>query len=66
MLCGSTINERLIRSLKRKALKRIKTLARDPETQEVIQTSKFSGWLSKLKTPFTRAFLEDLFESTDN
>ena len=60
------VNERSIRSLKRRALKRTKTLARDPETQEFIQPSKFSMWLSKLKTPFTREFWENLLETTDN
>jgi sodium/potassium-transporting ATPase subunit alpha len=60
------VNERSINSLKRKALRRSKTLARDAETQEVIQPSKISLWLSKLKTPFTRAFWEDRFEVTDN
>ena len=62
----TTVNERSIRSLKRKALRRTKTLARDAETQEVIPPSKFSVWLSKLKTPFTRYFWEDLLETTDN
>lgn len=66
-LCDlTTVNERSIRSLKRRALRRTKTLGRDPETQEIIQPSKFSAWLSKLKTPFTRVFWEDLLETTDN
>jgi len=60
------VNERSIHSLKKKALKRTKTLARDPETQEIIYPSKFSVWLSKLKTPFTRSFWEDMLEPTDN
>jgi len=60
------VNERSIRSLKRRALRRSKTLARDPETQEVVQPSKFSVWLSKMKIPFTRHFWEDLLETTDN
>lgn len=62
----TTVNERSIRSLKRKALRRSRTLGRDTETQEVIQPSKYSAWLSKLKTPFTRSFWEDMFEATDN
>ena len=62
----TTVNERSIRSLKRKALRRSKTLGRDAETQEVIQPGKFSVWLSKLKTPFTRSFWEDMMEKTDN
>ena len=67
ILCDlSTVNERSIRSLKRRALIRTKTLARDPETQEVIYPSKFSVWLSKLKAPFTRTFWVDMLEPTDN
>lgn len=62
----TVVNERSIRSLKRKALRHSKTLDRDTETQEVIKPSKFSVWLSKLKAPFTRSFWEDMFETTDN
>jgi len=36
------------------------------ETQEIIQPSKFSTWMSKLKTPFTRAFWLNMLETTDN
>ncbi|KAF9036806.1 aminophospholipid-transporting P-type ATPase [Panaeolus papilionaceus] len=60
------VNERSIRSLKRRALKRSKTIGRDPETMEPIQPSKLSIWFSKLKTPFKRSFWQDLLEPTDN
>ncbi|KAF8162822.1 aminophospholipid-transporting P-type ATPase [Crassisporium funariophilum] len=60
------VNERSIRALKRRALQRSKTLARDAETQEVIQPSKISIWFSKMKTPFRRSFWENMTEVTDN
>lgn len=52
-------------SLKKKALRRTKTLRRDPETQEVLPPSKLSVLASKLQKPFTRAYWEDAMESTD-
>ncbi|PPQ63350.1 hypothetical protein CVT24_006723 [Panaeolus cyanescens] len=60
------VNERSIRALKRRALKRSVTLGRDPETMESIRPSKLALWLSKLKTPFKRSFWEDVLEPTDN
>ncbi|KAK7024036.1 cation-ATPase-N domain-containing protein [Favolaschia claudopus] len=59
------VNERSILSIKRKALRRTKTLRRDPETQEVIPPSKFSVLMSKFKKPFTREYWEDATEPTD-
>ena len=53
-------------SLKKRALRRTKTLRRDPETQEVIQPSKFSQTMSRMKAPFTRQFWEDTLERTDD
>lgn len=53
-------------SLKKRALRRSKTLARDIETHEPIRPSRVSLWIEKLKTPFRRAFWEDMFEATDN
>ena len=52
-------------SLKKRALRRTKTLRRDPETQEVLPPSKLSVWTSWFKAPFTRTFWEDRFERTD-
>lgn len=60
------VNERSIHSLKKRALRRSRTLARDTETQEVIQPSRVSQWIHKLKTPFRRTFWEDVLEPTDN
>jgi sodium/potassium-transporting ATPase subunit alpha len=60
------VNERSILSLKKRALRRTKTLARDPETQEALRPNVFTRFIMKLKTPFTRIFWEDKFESTDN
>ncbi|THH27921.1 hypothetical protein EUX98_g6275 [Antrodiella citrinella] len=60
------VNNNSILSLKRKALRRTKTLRRDTETQQVIPPSKFSNLKTKLKAPFTREFYEDLFERTGN
>jgi len=59
------VNERSILSLKRKALRRTKTLRRDPETQEFLQPSKLSVLAEKFRKPFTRAYWEDAMESTD-
>jgi len=60
------VNERSINALKRRALVRSKTLRRDAETLEVIPPSKWSVWLSKLKTPFKRSYWEEMLEPTDN
>ncbi|KAH9911673.1 aminophospholipid-transporting P-type ATPase [Epithele typhae] len=60
------VNDRSITSLKKRALRRTKTLARDPETNEAIQPSKLSVFLTKLKAPFTRQFWEDALERTDD
>ncbi|KAF7353783.1 Cation-ATPase-N domain-containing protein [Mycena venus] len=59
------VNERSILSLKKKALKRTKTLRRDPETQEVIPPSRLSVLMEKLKKPFTRTYWEEAMESSD-
>ncbi|KAF7323324.1 Cation-ATPase-N domain-containing protein [Mycena chlorophos] len=59
------VNEKSIMSLKRKALRRTKTLRRDPETQEVVPPSKLSVFVDKLRKPFTREYWEDAMESSD-
>ena len=61
-----SVSDRSILSLKKRALRRTKTLRRDPETQEVLPPSKLSVWKSRVKAPFTRTFWEDRFERTDN
>jgi sodium/potassium-transporting ATPase subunit alpha len=60
------VHERSILSLKKKALRRTKTMKRDPETNEAIRPSKLSMYAAKLRKPFTRVFWEDMFEKTDN
>lgn len=51
-------------ALKKRALRRTKTLARDSETQELIQPGRISVWAKKLRSPFTRIFWEDLLEDS--
>ncbi|KAJ7577471.1 aminophospholipid-transporting P-type ATPase [Mycena floridula] len=59
------VNERSVMSIKKKALRRTKTLRRDTETQQVIPPSRLSVMVSKIKTPFTRIFWEDALEGSD-
>ncbi|KAJ6546853.1 aminophospholipid-transporting P-type ATPase [Mycena capillaripes] len=59
------VSERSILSLKRKALRRTKTLRRDPETQEILPPSKLSVMMGKLRKPFTRVYWEDALEGSD-
>lgn len=60
------VHESSILAIKKKALRRTKTMRRDPETNEVIRPSKLSNYITTVKKPFTRAFWEDVFEKTDN
>ncbi|CDO71883.1 hypothetical protein BN946_scf184940.g30 [Trametes cinnabarina] len=60
------VNERSITSLKRRALRRTKTLRRDPETNEIVQPSRVSRWMATLKAPFTRQFWEEALESSES
>ncbi|RXW15573.1 hypothetical protein EST38_g10279 [Candolleomyces aberdarensis] len=60
------VTERSIHSRKRKGLRRLRTLAHDPETGEVIQPSRISRAFTTLRKPFTRVFWEDLLEPTDD
>ncbi|KAH8100263.1 aminophospholipid-transporting P-type ATPase [Cristinia sonorae] len=60
------VNNRSILSLKKRALRRTKTLRRDTETQQVIPPSKLSVWASKVKAPFTSVFWEDALERSEN
>lgn len=53
-------------SLKKRALRRTKTLRRDTETQEVIPPSQLSVWASKLHAPLTREFWEDTLEHSED
>ena len=59
------VNDRSILSLKKKALRRTKTLRRDTETQAPVKPSRVSQWVAKCKEPFTRTWWEDRLEGTD-
>ncbi|KAF9453646.1 aminophospholipid-transporting P-type ATPase [Macrolepiota fuliginosa MF-IS2] len=61
------VNNRSILSLKRRALRRSKTIGRDTESQnERAVASKFRQIFEHFKSPFTKVFWEDLFEDTDD
>ncbi|KAH9914464.1 aminophospholipid-transporting P-type ATPase [Fomitopsis serialis] len=60
------VNERSVMSLKRKALRRTKTIRRDTETGDIIQPSRISALTSKFGTPFTREFWEDATERSED
>jgi sodium/potassium-transporting ATPase subunit alpha len=63
------VTERSIMSLKKRALRRvrtIRTLTRDAEALKPSRPSRISTFYSKIKQPFTRIFWEDMFEKTDN
>lgn len=66
LLPRKPVNDRSILSRKRKALRRTKTIQRDPETLEVKRPTIFSKILKKLMKPFTKAFWEDAWEQSDN
>lgn len=59
------MNNRSILSLKKKALRRTKTLKRDPETQDILPPSRILSLATKLRAPFTRVYWEDALEGTD-
>jgi len=60
------VNERSIMSLKKRALRRTKTLRCDTETNEPIPPSRLSRYVARVKAPFTREFWEDFGEKSDN
>jgi sodium/potassium-transporting ATPase subunit alpha len=60
------VNERSILSLKKRALRRTRTLRHDTETQSIVRPSRISQLVTKLKSPFTRIFWEDFFEKSDD
>ncbi|TFY58665.1 hypothetical protein EVJ58_g6280 [Rhodofomes roseus] len=60
------VNERSVLSLKRKALRRTKTIRRDTETGDIIQPSRISALTSKFSRPFSREFWEDATERTED
>ncbi|KAI0781478.1 aminophospholipid-transporting P-type ATPase [Trametes elegans] len=60
------VNDRSITSLKKRALRRTKTLRRDPETDEIIHPSRLSHIITRVKAPFTRQFWEDVLEQSED
>ncbi|KAF8579449.1 aminophospholipid-transporting P-type ATPase [Ramaria rubella] len=60
------VNDRSIMSLKKRALRRTKTLRRDSETQTYKAPGRISKLITKMKSPFTRIFWEEKFEKTDD
>ncbi|KAJ3728358.1 aminophospholipid-transporting P-type ATPase [Lentinula raphanica] len=60
------VNDRTIASLKRRALRRTRTLRRDYENQNIIPVSKLSKVITKLTRPFKREYWEDVMEPTEN
>jgi len=66
LLPRKPVNDRSILSRKRKALRRTKTITRDPETLEIIPQRWWKKALRKLKKPFTRQFWEDVWEQSDD
>jgi len=60
------VNERSILNRKRRALRRSRTLGLDAESQAATRPSYLARLVRKLKSPFTRQFWEDRFESSDD
>ena len=59
------VNERTIRSIKTKALRRTKTQAYDPETREPLKPSFISRVVASFSAPFTRQYWADKFEPVE-
>lgn len=61
------VNNRSINLLKKRALRRSKTLhGHDGEAQTYRAPSKFSQYMEKIRAPFTRVFWQDLMEPTED
>jgi len=60
------VNAKSIASLKKRALRRTKTIRRDTEGQVPKQPSWLSSKVAAIKAPFTRAYWEDMMEDTDD
>jgi sodium/potassium-transporting ATPase subunit alpha len=61
------VSDRSIMSLKKRALRRTRTLARaDSENQRSLIPSPISALATKFRAPFTRTFWADAFEKTDS
>lgn len=66
LLPRKPVNTRSILSRKRKALRRTKTLTRDPETLEVVPEKWWRRVFRKIGKPFTKSFWEDVWEQSDD
>lgn len=60
------VTNRSVLARKQKALRRTKTIRRDPETLEVVPPTKWDNLKSKIRKPFTREFWEDTWEQTED
>jgi sodium/potassium-transporting ATPase subunit alpha len=60
------VNERSILNRKRRALRRSRTLGLDAESQSATRRNRIALLIRKLKSPFTRQFWQDRFESSDD
>lgn len=60
------MNDNSVLRRKRRAFERTKTLARDPETREIVGPSQRAQLLSMVKAPFTYKFWAEKFEPTDD
>ncbi|GJJ11896.1 hypothetical protein Clacol_006134 [Clathrus columnatus] len=60
------VTDRSILSIKKRALRRTKTLRRDSETQTLVTPGRFRQLLTKLRAPFTRIWWEDRLERTED
>ncbi|KZT24017.1 aminophospholipid-transporting P-type ATPase [Neolentinus lepideus HHB14362 ss-1] len=59
------VNDNTITLIKKRALRRTKTLRRDPETQEIIRPSRWSLVWGEIRAPFTRGFWEERMEDSE-
>lgn len=60
------VNNKSITALKKRALRRTKTIRGDAEDQAPKNPSRVSQYVARIKAPFTRQFWTDLTEDTDN
>jgi len=60
------VNDRSVRALREKALRRVQTRARTDEEGRFSPPSKLRQTFEKIKAPFTRAFWQEKFQKTDD
>jgi len=66
LLPRKPVNDRSILSRKKKALRRTRTITRDPETLKIIPEPRWKKTLRGLKKPFTKQFWEEVWEQSDD